>query len=517
MIESKKDDILFGLKTVAVGLIVSIIALFIPNVVIKWIVFVIAVIVVLLGAFVSAIYITENHKALKKEGFLADSLKSSFKKKVQDVNYCRNLIEKIKHNVKNNIPIRLSIVDINLIFVDLNKAKQNLCEDIYTSVEKTYLICTLEEENTNIEKKDRFDFRMWLRNKREIQGEEEFYNILKEAFVLYFNIEAAPLESFTFLTEFERKRIIRVFEKEKLKNAEEIYEACEKICPLLGCSEEEVAGKYRVLSQGQRETIMANVTYIDYMRKVQKEAQDFLNSNSLDLLDQKAKTGLLTIKGYQLLGFKYLLQRRILHQNSDKQVQKILDLIVGILNYDPNEIFICGTGQPFVEQKKQWHEEWHEKIELTLFDFHPNSQTFSEDVEMLYDLTEYYFSKSDHIEADKKRLEHAIELFFEEKYKVLSQDRIIDFSSSNDYGLVPEKPIFANGADSANRYLDRLQTSLGERLTYKQSQKVKVEGFTEEILACDCYLPSGKLYKTLYVDLYGIEPPQTAPRGFKFV
>lgn len=84
-----------------------------------------------------------------------------------------------------------------------------------------------------------------------------------------------------------------------------------------------------------------------------------------------------------------------------------------------------------------------------------------------------------------------------------------------EYGLVPEKPIYTNGVSGSNAYLERLTTTLGEKLSWERQGSMSVDGINGMIDIYDGYLPSGKRYKTLYVNMYGAANSATAPKGFK--
>ena len=86
-----------------------------------------------------------------------------------------------------------------------------------------------------------------------------------------------------------------------------------------------------------------------------------------------------------------------------------------------------------------------------------------------------------------------------------------------EYGLVPEKPIYTNGVSGSNAYLERLTTTLGEKLSWERQGSMSVDGINGMIDIYEGYLPSGKRYKTLYVNMYGTTNSITAPKGFKLI
>lgn len=86
-----------------------------------------------------------------------------------------------------------------------------------------------------------------------------------------------------------------------------------------------------------------------------------------------------------------------------------------------------------------------------------------------------------------------------------------------EYGLVPEKPIYTNGISGSNAYLERLTTTFGEKLSCEKQGSMSIDGITGMIDIYECYLPSGKRYKTLYVNMYGTANSTTSPKGFKLI
>ncbi len=83
-----------------------------------------------------------------------------------------------------------------------------------------------------------------------------------------------------------------------------------------------------------------------------------------------------------------------------------------------------------------------------------------------------------------------------------------------EYGLVKSKPIYAQGVKGSYIYLESLKTELGEELTWKRVGTTSCEGINGIIDIYEGFLPSGELYKTLYVNMYASENSTTVPRGF---
>lgn len=83
-----------------------------------------------------------------------------------------------------------------------------------------------------------------------------------------------------------------------------------------------------------------------------------------------------------------------------------------------------------------------------------------------------------------------------------------------EYGLVVTKPIYTKGVNGSNRYLEELKTSLGEKLTWRRLGSTSAEGINGMIDIYECTLPSGKPYKTVYVNMYGSANSKKIPKGF---
>lgn len=84
-----------------------------------------------------------------------------------------------------------------------------------------------------------------------------------------------------------------------------------------------------------------------------------------------------------------------------------------------------------------------------------------------------------------------------------------------EYGLVPTKPIYTQGVNGSHKYLDGLKTSLGEMLTWNRRGSMGVKGINGMIDIYDSTLPSGRPYKTVYVNMYGSANSSKIPKGFK--
>ena len=62
--------------------------------------------------------------------------------------------------------------------------------------------------------------------------------------------------------------------------------------------------------------------------------------------------------------------------------------------------------------------------------------------------------------------------------------------------------------------MEELKTTLGEKLTWNRKGSTSVEGVNGIIDIYESTLPSGKPYKTLYVNMYGSTNSKRIPKGF---
>lgn len=86
-----------------------------------------------------------------------------------------------------------------------------------------------------------------------------------------------------------------------------------------------------------------------------------------------------------------------------------------------------------------------------------------------------------------------------------------------EYGFVPEKPIYTNGLDGEKQYLRSLRTSTGSVISWNRRGSMGVDGISGMIDIYDIFLPSGELYRTLYLNMYGPENSTHAPMGFRYL
>ena len=84
----------------------------------------------------------------------------------------------------------------------------------------------------------------------------------------------------------------------------------------------------------------------------------------------------------------------------------------------------------------------------------------------------------------------------------------------SEYGLVANKPIYTKGVSGSQHYIESLKAASGEKLTWNRRGSMSVQGINGMIDVYDSTLPSGKPYKTLYVNMYGSKNSDIVPKGF---
>ena len=93
------------------------------------------------------------------------------------------------------------------------------------------------------------------------------------------------------------------------------------------------------------------------------------------------------------------------------------------------------------------------------------------------------------------------------------------YAGDADFGLVPEKPIYTlalKSVDGEREYLNRLYTENGVKVKWERQGSTSVEGVSGMIDIYNTYLPTGELYKTIYINMYGAKASQGVPKGFTF-
>lgn len=105
---------------------------------------------------------------------------------------------------------------------------------------------------------------------------------------------------------------------------------------------------------------------------------------------------------------------------------------------------------------------------------------------------------------------------FSQMEQISSQNIEVENDNLNDpeYGLVLNKPIYTKGVNGSKNYLEELKTSSGEKLIWKRLGSTSTESINGMIDIYESTLPSGKPYKTLYVNMYGSANSKKIPKGF---
>lgn len=83
-----------------------------------------------------------------------------------------------------------------------------------------------------------------------------------------------------------------------------------------------------------------------------------------------------------------------------------------------------------------------------------------------------------------------------------------------EYGFVPHKPIYTSGVDGEKQYLRSLRTVAGAPVTWNRRGSMGVDAVHGMIDIYDVYLPSGDLYRTLYINMYSPTNSTHPPVGF---
>ena len=94
-----------------------------------------------------------------------------------------------------------------------------------------------------------------------------------------------------------------------------------------------------------------------------------------------------------------------------------------------------------------------------------------------------------------------------------------NFENDEDFGLVPEKPIYTLATDvveGERAYLDQLRTADGQKIKYERRGSLSVEGINGIIDGYDIFSLSGERLATIFINMYGAKKSRKAPKGFVF-
>ena len=89
-----------------------------------------------------------------------------------------------------------------------------------------------------------------------------------------------------------------------------------------------------------------------------------------------------------------------------------------------------------------------------------------------------------------------------------------NLENTEQYGLIPQEPIYTNDVKGSNNYLSRLRTEYGVKLKSQRIMSLSIDSVNGLVDKYDLFLPSGELYKTIYINMYSQENSAHAPKGF---
>ena len=115
--------------------------------------------------------------------------------------------------------------------------------------------------------------------------------------------------------------------------------------------------------------------------------------------------------------------------------------------------------------------------------------------------------KATAMEAYKRHLEDNT------KNNIAIQDT---FLSDPEYGLVISKPVFVAGFGMDKEYLSHLVSDTGDTLTFNRLGSSEVEGISGPVDIYQAFSSNKKLYKELFVCVYGTRNTQDVPKGFMY-
>lgn len=131
------------------------------------------------------------------------------------------------------------------------------------------------------------------------------------------------------------------------------------------------------------------------------------------------------------------------------------------------------------------------------------------------------------IQSMKKHNEISEQEAIDTVVKTLSEQTVKNYAENSknqpnyeddvDFGLVQHKPIYTSALmliDGEIEYLNRLYTEAGDKITWNRQGSVVVDDINGIIDVYDTFLPSGELYETIYINMYGAEESRKAPKGF---
>lgn len=122
---------------------------------------------------------------------------------------------------------------------------------------------------------------------------------------------------------------------------------------------------------------------------------------------------------------------------------------------------------------------------------------------------------------DNDIIENMIKVQAEETFKAYNANKDSQPNNENDedFGLIPEKPVFTlakKSIDGEEEYLNKLYTENGVKVKWNRRGSKYDQSSRQMIDIYDTFLPNGEFYKTIYINMYGVSASQKAPSGFTF-
>lgn len=418
-----KRMLMLGILGIVICAIAIAIAVSTPSIALKWILWIVGILVGLFGLFLTLGSTIGSYFEIKKEGILGDSVKTSFVRKLKNPNYRQSIINNITNAKDNGEKIRISNQDACRIFIDIEKAEKNLPKSTYEQLKDLYDINTLEKYKDGLSEWEQFNYRRSQESKNNIDDEESYYELLVSILTPYHKI--ASLDKYSGFNKRECTYVIEQIENAEKEHREFISQIREVITPTADYDEKTIEQRLAILTWDQKDRVAMQLEEISHMREFSKKSAIYLSNHTIEGMIWKAKNGATTQKEFGEFGLTYLLYKRKQEDTKPEKIQEKIDWIIKMLNYDPNNRnFICGTpfinsqGEKFVSPK----EKWHLKVTQTLADLKNSNDDFESKVNTLYELTEHIFNffqiypLCEIEQADNEKIKNTIVEIFEKEY-----------------------------------------------------------------------------------------------------
>lgn len=418
-----KRMLMLGILGIVICAIAIAIAVSTPSIALKWILWIVGILVGLFGLFLTLGSTIGSYFEIKKEGILGDSVKTSFVRKLKNPNYRQSIINNITNAKDNGEKIRISNQDACRIFIDIEKAEKNLPKSTYEQLKDLYDINTLEKYKDELSEWEQFNYRRSQESKNNIDDEESYYELLVSILTPYHKI--ASLDKYSGFNKRECTYVIEQIENAEKEHREFISQIREVITPTADYDEKTIEQRLAILTWDQKDRVAMQLEEISHMREFSKKSAIYLSNHTIEGMIWKAKNGATTQKEFGEFGLTYLLYKRKQEDTKPEKIQEKIDWIIKMLNYDPNNRnFICGT--PFVNSQGEKYvspkEKWHLKVTQTLADLKNSNDDFESKVNTLYELTEHIFNffqiypLCEIEQADNEKIKNTIVEIFEKEY-----------------------------------------------------------------------------------------------------